>query len=82
MKYEKNDVITFNDGSKVVVLETLNYDGFLYLYVDKLDYTEENNLNEFHILREDNNTMYKEVDPNVLSKLLPLFNNKISIASE
>lgn len=75
MEYEKFDVITYEDNTKVMVLATLDYEGNTYLYVDKVNDDETDTLDKYHILRvcQDGYTQ-KETNLDVLSKLLPLFN--------
>lgn len=83
MIYEKYDIITFDDNDKVVVLETLLYNGIGYLYVDKVDEEEKNTLNKFHILRiNEDGYLQKETNTDVLMEILPLFNTKIKLTEE
>lgn len=83
MIYEKYDIITFDDDDKVVVLETLLYNGIGYLYVDKVDKEEKNTLNKFHILRiNEDGYLQKETNTDVLMEILPLFNTKIKLTEE
>ena len=83
MNYEKYDVITFEENDKVIVLETLEYEGAIYLYVDKVNEEETTTLKKFHILRVDEDDyLQKETDTNVLTKLLPKFQEKIKLESE
>ena len=83
MIYEKYDIITFDDNDKVVVLETLLYNGTGYLYVDKVDDEEKNTLNKFHILRiNEDGYLQKETNTDVLMEILPLFNTKIKLTEE
>lgn len=78
MNYEKYDVITFEDNEKVVVVDTLEYEGNNYLYVDKIDEQETTNLKKFHILRVcEDDYLQKETDNDILMKILPQFNEKL-----
>jgi len=80
MDYEKYDIITFEEDDKVIVLETLDYNGSTYLYVDKIDEKEENTLKKFHILRvEEDGYLEKEIDTNILMEIVQLFKKKIDI---
>ena len=83
MNYETYDVIEFEDDEKVVVLEKIEYEGNIYLYVDKVNAEETTNLKEFHILRvEENDYLEKETDINLLEKILPLFTDKIKLKEQ
>lgn len=79
MKYEKFDVITYEDNTKVMVLATLDYEGNTYLYVDKVNDDETNTLNKYYVLRvcEEGYTQ-KETNLDVLSEILPLFNKLVN----
>jgi len=78
MNYEKYDVITFEDNEKVVVVDTLEYEGNNYLYVDKINAEETTNLKKFHILRVcEDDYLQKETDNDILMKILPQFNEKL-----
>jgi len=79
MNYKVYDVIEFDDDEKVVVLETLEYEGNIYLYVDKVNQEETTTLKEFHILRvEENDYLEKEVRIDILEKILPIFKDKVN----
>lgn len=83
MEYEKYDVIVLENAEKLIVLETIEYDGKKYLYVDKLNYDETDTLKKYHILRVcDNDTIQKETDTNVLTNILPLFSKNIKLDNE
>lgn len=79
MNYNNFDIITFDDNSKVVVLEKIEYEGITYLYVDKVNHEETENLKQFHILRVDSEYLQKETNPDILTSILPLFSNKIKL---
>lgn len=73
MNYNIYDVITFEDNTKMIILDIVNYEGINYLYVDEIDEQEENTLKKYQILREcSNNTLEKEVDKEVLTNILKL----------
>ena len=78
MNCKKNDIITFSEDDKVIVLEVLEYEGINYLYVDKVNKEETELLKKYHILRiNKDGSFQKEVDTEVLTKLLPQFNQLI-----
>ncbi len=80
MKFNKYDIITFEDDSKVVILESLEYDGEVYLYVDKVNEDESDTLNKYHILKVyEDGSVQKETNQDILTKILPLFNRKLKI---
>ena len=83
MGYEKFDIITLGNNTKLIVLETLEYEGNTYLYVDKVTDDEQDTLGQFHIIRVyENNIIQKETDINVLTNILPLFSKNIRLNNE
>ena len=83
MKYKKFDIITLKNNKKLVVLETLMYEGINYLYVDEVNNDETENLEKYHILRvEEGNIVQKETNPDILITLLPLFSKNIKSSDE
>lgn len=83
MKYKKYDVITLNDSKKLVVLETLEYNGNMYLYVDEVTDDESNTLGNYQIFRVgEGNIIQKETNPDLLISILPLFSQNIKLNNE
>lgn len=83
MGYEKFDIITLENNEKLVILETVEYEGNKYLYVDKVNNDETDILKKYHILRVcDNDTVQKETDTNILINILPLFSKNIKLSNE
>ena len=83
MKYKKFDIITLKNNKKLVVLDTLMYEGINYLYVDEVNNEETENLEKYHILRvEEGNIVQKETNPDILITLLPLFSKNIKSSDE
>jgi len=52
MGYKKFDIITLEDNQKLIILETLEYEGNTYLYVDEVSDDEKDTLENYHILEE------------------------------
>ena len=83
MEYKKYDVITLGDNTKLIVLETLEYKGNIYLYVDVVNDEETDTLDRYHIIKVcKNNSVQKETDLNVLTNILPLFSKNIRLNNE
>ena len=73
--YKRYDVITFDDGDKVVVLEALLHDGIEYVYVneilpDESDITDAYKVMEVH---PEDGTLEKVTDESRLLALFPKF---------
>ncbi len=73
--FKRYDVVTFEDGSKVVVLETLMHDGIEYLYVGEVTDDEEDLTDVYYVMNVDctDATLQKETNQEVLAELLPKF---------
>lgn len=83
MGYEKFDIITLDNNEKLIVLETLEYEGITYLYVDKVNNEETDTLTKYHILRVcEGNIVQKETDTDTLINILPLFSQNIKLNNE
>lgn len=83
MEYVKYDVITLGNNTKLVVLETLEYEGNIYLYVDKVNEEETDTLDQYQIMRVcENNNLQKETDLDILTDILPLFSKKLKTNNE
>lgn len=83
MEYKKFDIITLKNNDKLIVLETLEYDGVTYLYVDKVNNNETETLGDYQILRVcENNIVQKETDTDILISILPLFSKSIKLNYE
>ena len=74
MEYKKFDIITLKNNNKLVVLEILEHEGITYLYVDKVNEEETDNLGEYQIYKVcENNIVQKETNTDILISILPLF---------
>ena len=83
MEYNRFDIITLKNNEKLVVLETIEYEGIKYLYVDKVNNEETETLEDYQIYRVcGNNIVQKETDTDTLISILPLFSKNIKINYE
>lgn len=83
MEYKKFDIITLKNNSKLVVLEILEHEGITYLYVDKVNEEETDNLGEYQIYKVcENNVVQKETNTDILISILPLFSKNIKLNQE
>ena len=83
MEYNRFDIITLKNNEKLVVLETIEYEGIKYLYVDKVNNEETETKEEYQIYRVcGNNVVQKETDTDILISILPLFSKNIKISYE
>ena len=80
MSFKRYDVITFEENDKVVVLESLLHEGGEYLYVDEINTDETELLEKYKVLEVDyqNGTLNKITDVNLLSTLIPHFQEALS----
>ena len=79
MGYKKFDIITLEDNQKLIILETLEYEGNTYLYVDEVSDDEKDTLENYHILRAYDDMVERETDQDTLINILPLFSRNIKI---
>jgi len=76
MIFEKDNIITKNDD-EYIILATSNYNGKLYLYVNKLiNRKASNNYKIFKIIN--NNVIETESDVAIINKLLPFFEEQFA----
>lgn len=79
MNFGRYDVITFEDGGKVVVLEALLYNNKEYLYCNEILQDESDLTDDYKILEPNytNGTFEKVIDVELLKVLLPMFQEKL-----
>jgi len=83
MEYNRFDIITLENDNKLVVLEKIQHEGIIYLYVDKVNNDETDTLGEYQIYRVcEDNIVQKETDTDKLISILPLFNKNIKLNYE
>ena len=78
--FRKYDVIGFeNDDIKVVVVESIMYEGIEYLYVNQITDDEKDLTEKYFVMSVDCNdaTLVEVRDPEVLSVLIPKFQKMI-----
>lgn len=73
----QNSVIEFDENDKWIVVSEKEIDGIKYLYLIKIDNTEENVMDEMKIvksyLKDDIEYMEDVEDKELLKKILPIF---------
>ena len=79
MSFKKYDLITFEDDNKVMVLAALLDEGNEYLFVNEVLPDESDFTDKCKILRAnyENGTLEKVTDVNILTKLVPMFENML-----
>lgn len=79
MNFGRYDLITFEDDDKVVVLEVVLYQNKEYLYVNQVLPDESDTTDVYKVLSPNYNdgTFEKIVDLELLSVLLPMFQEKL-----
>ena len=84
MSFKKYDLITFDDDNKVVVLAALLDQGNEYLLVNEVLEDESDFKDKIKILRSnyDNGTLEKIIDDALISRLMPLFEKKMTLEME
>ena len=80
MKIGKNQLITLDDGKKYIITEEKMYEDNKFYLMAGVKEDESDLNNQFQIAREvifEGDTYLEEVDdPELLSKILPLFDEK------
>ncbi len=72
MNLEKLSVVKLSNNKKIIILEKLDYQGITYLYVDDVKEDESDTLDNYYIMRVNNNgTIQKEENIEVLTKIIP-----------
>lgn len=83
MGYEKFDIITLGNKTKLIVLEKIEYEGNVYLYVDKVNDNETDTYGEYHVMRVcEGNIVQKETNVDILTNILPLFSKNIRLNND
>ena len=75
MNFEKFNVVKLSNGKKIIILEKLEFNGDSYLYVDDVNDSETDTLDNYYIMRVNaNGTLEREDDYSTLTQIIPLFN--------
>lgn len=78
MSFRQNDIVEFEGGSKVLVIEAIQYENEEYVFVN--EFLEENELsNNYKVMyvNYSNGSLKKVVDVDLLGVLLPMFEYKL-----
>ena len=79
MSFRRGDVITFSENDKVLVIEAILYENVEYLYVNEILPDESDMTTNYKVLQAhyEDGTLEKVTDMNILTKILPIFQEKI-----
>lgn len=78
MNIEKFNIVELGNGKKILILEKIVYGGTTYLYVDDVKEDESDTLDNYYIMKlNDNNTLSKVSNPEILSKIIPVFSKLV-----
>lgn len=79
MSFKREDVITFDDNQKVLVLESLLYQDNEYLFVNEILPDESDMTDEYRILvaNYSDGTLEGVSDPDILNAIIPMFQEKL-----
>ena len=79
MSFKRGDVVTFTDEDKGLVLEALLFEGAEYLYVNEILPDESDMTDKYKVLvaNYEDGTLEKVIDVDILSKILPIFQEKL-----
>lgn len=77
---ERNDVLTFSETDKVIVLDVIKYNDIVYAIVNEVTPDEEDVTDKYFVMQYDaeNEGMMEITDKQLLEKLLPLFSTRVS----
>lgn len=81
MSFKQNDVIEFSDGTKVLVVEAIEYDDEEYVFVNEINEDGTGVLNKYKIMYVNylNGSLKKVTDRDLLEVLLPQFEYKLKL---
>lgn len=76
---KRNDVITFSEDDKVVVLDVIQDEGKVYAFVNGVTPDEQDVTDKYMVMDYDTATdsMLEIKDKEILDKLLPIFSKRI-----
>lgn len=86
MSLKRYDVLTLDDDSQVVIIDSISHEGEEFIFTDEVDETGDDTKQKYRILRVcyEDGTIESINDPKLLSDLVPIFekNLKMSINLE
>lgn len=76
---ERDDLITFSETDKVIVLDVIEFEGKQYAFVNEVTPDEQDVTDVYHVMEcnSDDNTMLKVANKEILDKILPLFSKRL-----
>lgn len=79
MSFRRTDVITFDDDTKVLVLEVLLYNNVEYLYVNEILPDESDLTDVYRVLKANysDGTLEEVLENEILEVILPMFQEKL-----
>lgn len=83
MNFEKYNIIKLNNNKKIVVLEKFEYRNITYLYVDDVNEDETDTLDNYYIMRvNQNGTLTQETNKETLANIIPILNRLVKDSYE
>ncbi len=75
MSFKKNDIVTFDNNDKVLVLQVVKHNGVEYLYCTELTADETSTTDKYEILEANysDGTLDRVTDMEKLKELVPIF---------
>lgn len=79
MTFKQNDLIEFNDGEKVMVLDALEHRDNEYVFVNVVEGDNLNPTDKYKVMVVDysDGTLQKVIDPELLQEILPRFEKRL-----
>lgn len=78
MSFQKDDVVTFEDGSKILVLDVILHDEKEYLFVNVLDSNDEpTKAYKVYNANYQTGTLDKVTEDDLLASILPIFYSRM-----
>ena len=72
MNIKKDVIVTFEDGSKVYILDTMEYDGVTLAFVNELDKDSEPT-DTYKVMLVNNSSLQKVSNAEILKDVFPMF---------
>lgn len=76
MNFEKDNIVSFENGKKVYILETMDYQGVKLAFVNEITENEEPT-DTYKVMLVSNNNLQKVTNAEILSEVWPEFVKKL-----
>lgn len=82
MSLKRYDVLTLDDDSKVVVIDSISHEGEEFIFTDEVDETGDDTKQKYRILRVcyEDGTIESVNDSKLLSELAPIFEKNLKMS--